>query len=249
MNSYCWNSYTRGAVATSDTYVKYLPKISNQPPRSGGAPPRPALPIQTRVQSAPPARLSEALRRWSTNHRGSSDKSTPTQHTHAGDICHTLKQYTLTTHGDRVERRRRRQWHARADGLGRGGAATAWAAAALSARARRLCAARARSGAQGSVAARGRAAAVASRRAARARRGGQVIGRRVMGRRVTAPSDRRRRAGRRSAAADLEGVRSATVGVGGRPSCGEEGGRQVRVVRVALHRPVERHSSRDQSKA
>ena len=43
---------------------------------------------------------------------------------------------------------------------------------------------------QGSVAARGRAAAVASRRAARARRGGQVIGRRVMGRRVTAPSDR-----------------------------------------------------------
>ena len=151
---------------------------------------------------------------------------------------------TLTTHGDRVERRRRRQWHARADGLGRGGAATAWAAAALSARARRLCAARARSGAQGSVAARGNAAAVASRRAARARRGGQVIGRRVMGRRVTAPSDRRR-ADRRSAAADLEGVRSATVGVGGRPSCGEEGGRQVRVVRVALHRPVERHSSRD----
>ena len=44
--------------------------------------------------------------------------------------------------------------------------------------------------AQGSVAARGRAAAVASRRAARARRGGQVIGRRVMGWRVTAPSDR-----------------------------------------------------------
>ena len=151
---------------------------------------------------------------------------------------------TLTTHGNRVERRRRRQQHARADGFGRGGAATAWAAAALSARgrARRLpaqlergqvqgsvaarearrrwwrrrrqqhaqadgfgraeqrppgrpllclpdravCAARARSGA-GSVAARGRAAAVASRRAARARRGGQVIGRRVMGRRVTAP--------------------------------------------------------------
>ena len=38
--------------------------------------------------------------------------------------------------------------------------------------------------------ARGSAAAVASRRAARARRGGQVIGRRVMGWRVTAPSDR-----------------------------------------------------------
>ena len=179
-------------------------------------------------------------------------------------ICHT-QSITLTTHGDRVERRRRRQWHARADGLGRGEAATAWAAAALSARARRLCAARARSGAQGSVAARGNAAArarsgaqgsvaargsaaaVASRRAARARRGGQVIGRRVMGRRVTAPSDRRRRADRRSAAADLEGVRSATVGVGGRPSCGEEGGRQVRVARVALHRPVERHSSRDRA--
>ena len=112
--------------------------------------------------------------------------------------------------------------------------------------ARGNAAARALSGAQGSVAARGNAAAVASRRAARARRGGQVIGRRVMGRRVTAPSDRRR-ADRRSAAADLEGVRSATVGVGGRPSCGEEGGRQVRVVRVALHRPVERHSSRDRA--
>ena len=40
------------------------------------------------------------------------------------------------------------------------------------------------------MAARENAAAVASRRAARARRGGQVIGRRVMGRRVTAPSDR-----------------------------------------------------------
>ena len=104
---------------------------------------------------------------------------------------------------------------------------------------RAVCAQLERGQAQGSVAARGSAAAVASRRAARARRGGQVIGRRVMGRRVTAPSDRRR-AGRRSAAADLEGVRSATVGVGGRPSCGEEGGRQVRVVRVALHRPVER---------
>ena len=112
---------------------------------------------------------------------------------------------------------------------------------------RAVCAQLERGQVQGSVAARGRAAAVASRRAARARRGGQVIGRRVMGRRVTAPSDRRRRADRRSAAADLEGVRSATVGVGGRPSCGEEGGRQVRVVRVALHRPVERHSSRDRA--
>ena len=60
-------------------------------------------------------------------------------------------------------------------------------------------------------------------------------------------AQRSERAGRRSAAADLEGVRSATVGVGGRPSCGEEGGRQVRVVRVALHRPVERHSSRDRA--
>ena len=60
-------------------------------------------------------------------------------------------------------------------------------------------------------------------------------------------AQRSERADRRSAAADLEGVRSATVGVGGRPSCGEEGGRQVRVARVALHRPVERHSSRDRA--
>ena len=59
-------------------------------------------------------------------------------------------------------------------------------------------------------------------------------------------AQRSERADRRSAAADLEGVRSATVGVGGRPSCGKEGGRQVRV-RVALHRPVERHSSRDRA--
>ena len=160
-------------------------------------------------------------------------------------ICHT-QSISLTTHGHCVERRRRWQRHARADGFGRGGAATAWAAAAPSATSAPSAQVE-RGQVQGSVAARGSAAAVASRRAARARRGGQVIGRRVMGRRVTAPSDRRRRADRRSAAADLEGVRSATVGVGGRPSCGEEGGRQVRVVRVALHRPVERHSSRDRA--
>ena len=44
----------------------------------------------------------------------------------------------------------------------------------------------------------------------------------------------------RSGAGKRGGVRSATVGVGGRPSCGEEGGRQVRVVRVALHRSASR---------
>ena len=51
---------------------------------------------------------------------------------------YTCTKQTLTTHGNRVERRRRRQQHARADGFGRGGAAAAQAAAALSARARRL---------------------------------------------------------------------------------------------------------------
>ena len=153
-------------------------------------PPLPSKPeYKARLLRASPRRCADGLRIIEAQ------VTSPHIHTrgghtgHAGAICHT-QSITLTTHGDRVERRRRRQWHARADGLGRGGAATAWAAAALSARARRLCAARARSGAQGSVAARGRAAAVASRRAARARRGGQVIGRRVMGRRVTAPSDR-----------------------------------------------------------
>ena len=58
-----------------------------------------------------------------------------------------------------------------------GGAATAWAAAALSARACRLpslCAARERSGAQGSVAARGNAAVVAAAAAAAARAGGLI---------------------------------------------------------------------------
>ena len=54
--------------------------ISNQPPAG------PPATIQTRVQSAPPARLPEALRRWSTNHRGSSDKST---HTHTRDTSVT----------------------------------------------------------------------------------------------------------------------------------------------------------------
>ena len=120
--------------------------------------------------------------------RGSSDKST---HIHATRVpspisdalCHT-QSISLTTRRHTgtlcVERRRRWQRHARADGFGRGGAATAWAAAALSARACRLPAQLERGQTQGSVAARGSAAAVASRRAARARRGRQVIGRRVM---------------------------------------------------------------------
>ena len=55
-------------------------RASNQPPAG------PPATIQTRVQSAPPARLPEALRRWSTNHRGSSDKST---YTHARDTSVT----------------------------------------------------------------------------------------------------------------------------------------------------------------
>ena len=66
--------------------------------------------------------------------------------TRGGAVCHT-QSITLTTHGDRVERRRRRQRHARADGFGRGGAATAWAAAAPFCHERAVCAARARSGA------------------------------------------------------------------------------------------------------
>ena len=70
------------------------------------------------------------------------------------------------------------------------------------------------------MAARGNAAAVASRRAARARRGGQVIGRRVMGRRVTAPSDRRRRAVCRSAALLTSKACGARLSVSG-------GGRHV----------------------
>ena len=96
----------------------------------------------------------------------------------------------MTTHGDRVERR------------GGGGSGTRGRTESDGAEQRPpgrplLCLRQSapsaqleRGQVQGSVAARGRAAAVASRRAARARRGGQVIGRRVMGRRVTAPSDR-----------------------------------------------------------
>ena len=144
-----------------------------------------------------------------------------------------------------MERRRLRQRHARADGFGRGGAATAWAAAALSARARRLCAARARSGAQGSVAARGRAAAVASRRAARARRGGQVIGRRVMGRRVTAPSDRSEPIVARPQLTSKACGARLLVSVGGRHVARREDDKCA--CTGALHRPVERHSSRDRA--
>ena len=140
-------------------------------------------------------------------------------------------------------RRRRRQRHARADGFGRGGAATAWAAAALSASApsaqrRQRC-----TGKRGGAGTRGGGGEQASGPRAARRTGDRQAG-------DGPESDRAQRSGRadrRSAAADLEGVRSATVGVGGRPSCGEEGGRQVRVVRVALHRPVERHSSRDRA--
>ena len=142
-----------------------------------------------------------------------------------------------------MERRRRRQQHARADGFGRGGAATAWAAAALSARARRLRSAVRCTGKRGGAGTRGGGGEQASGPRAARRTGDRQAG-------DGPESDRAQRSGRadrRSAAADLEGVRSATVGVGGRPSCGEEGGRQVRVVRVALHRPVERHSSRDRA--
>ena len=150
-----------------------------------------------------------------------------------------------------MERRRRRQRHARADGFGRGGAATAWAAAALSARARRLPAQLERGQVQGSVAARGNAAAVTAAAAAAARAGGRVrTGRssdRLGGRCSVCHEHAVCAARARSGAGKRGGVRSATVGVGGRPSCGEEGGRQVRVARVALHRPVERHSSRDRA--
>ena len=109
------------------------------------------------------------------------------------------------------------------------------------------CAARARSGAgkRGGAGTRGGGGEQASGPRAARRTGDRQAGDGLESDRA----QRSERADRRSAAADLEGVRSATVGVGGRPSCGEEGGRQVRVVRVALHRPVERHSSRDRSKA
>ena len=145
-----------------------------------------------------------------------------------------------------VERRRRRQRHARADGFGRGGAATAWAAAAPSATSAQIGAVRARSGAgkRGGAGTRGGGGEQASGPRAARRTGDRQAGDGLESDRA----QRSERADRRSAAADLEGVRSATVGVGGRPSCGEEGGRQVRVVRVALHRPVERRSSRDEAK-
>ena len=95
------------------------------------------------------------------------------------------------------------------------------------------CAARARSGARtrGGAGKRGGGGEQASGPRAARRTGDRQAGDGPESDRA----QRSERADRRSAAADLEGVRSATVGVGGRPSCGEEGGRQVRVVRVALH--------------
>ena len=97
------------------------------------------------------------------------------------------------------------------------------------------CAARARSGAgkRGGAGTRGGGGEQASGPRAARRTGDRQAGDGPESDRA----QRSERADRRLAAADLEGVRSATVGVGGRPSCGEEGGRQVRVVRVALHRP------------
>ena len=101
------------------------------------------------------------------------------------------------------------------------------------------------------MAARGNAAAVTAAAAAAARAGGRVrTGRssdRLGGRCSVCHEHAVCAARARSGAGKRGGVRSATVGVGGRPSCGEEGGRQVRVARVALHRPVERHSSRDRA--
>ena len=105
---------------------------------------------------------------------------------------------------------------------------------------RAVCAVRARSGAgkRGGAGTRGGGGEQASGPRAARRTGDRQAG-------DGPESDRAQRSEETSRsslgrAADLEGVRSATVGVGGRPSCGEEGGRQVRVVRVALHRAVER---------
>ena len=98
-------------------------------------PPLPSKPeYKARLLRASPRRCAHGLRIIEAQ------VTSPHTHTHAGHIGHTrggavchTQSITLTTHGDRVERRRRRQRHARADGFGRGGAATAWAAAAPSA--------------------------------------------------------------------------------------------------------------------
>ena len=101
--------------------------------------------------------------------------------------CHT-QSITLTTHGHRSGGSGGSSTRGRTDSDGAEQRPPGRPLLCLPERA--VCAQLERGQVQGSVAARGSAAAVASRRAARARRGGQVIGRRVMGRRVTAPSDR-----------------------------------------------------------
>ena len=182
-------------------------RISNQPPAG------PPATIQTRVQtSAPPARLSEALHGADGLRIIEAQVTSPHTHTRgthtpqspqspAGAICHT--QSALLSRHTGIG------WSggggpaaavARAGGRTRTGRSSdrLEAAAALSARARRppsACAARARSGAgkRGGAGTRGGGGPVASRRAARARRGGQDlgqdIGRRVMAGRVNAPSN------------------------------------------------------------
>ena len=110
-----------------------------------------------------------------------------THNMHMRHGCHT-QSITLTTHGHRSGGSGGSSTRGRTDSDGAEQRPPGRPLLCLPERA--VCAQLERGQVQGSVAARGRAAAVASRRAARARRGGQVIGRRVMGRRVTAPSDR-----------------------------------------------------------
>ena len=166
-------SFVRTARSRREIFNAYfLTTISNQPPAG------PPATIQTRVQSAPPARLPEALRTWSTNHRGSSDKST---HTHTRDTSVTPAGVPSAIHKALLSRHTGIGWSGGGGGSGTRGRTGSDGAeqrppgrpllrSATSAPSAQL----ERGQVQGSMAARGNAAAVTAAAAAAARAGGRV---------------------------------------------------------------------------
>ena len=168
--------------------------------------------------------------------------------TGAASAISTKHFITLTTHGHRVERRRRRQRHAWADGFGGGRAATAWAAAALSARACRLPSlrtARARSGTgkRGGAGKRGGGDGGGGGSGTRGRTGsdgaeqrppGRPLLRLPRARRLRSSSAVRRREAWRRAERDCRCRGAAVMWRGGRTTSARRTGRSSSASRAAL---------------
>ena len=144
-----------------------------------------------------------------------------------------------------MERRRRRQRHARADGFGRGGAATAWAAAAPFCHERAVCAARARSGAgkHGGAGKRGGGDGGGGGSGTRGRTGsdgaeqrppGRPLLRLPRARRLRSSSAVRRREAWRRAERDCRCRGAAVMWRGGRTTSARRTGRSSSASRAAL---------------